>query len=164
MKYKLTAAFLFIATLLQAQVKELTLKDALQYALENKAEAQKAKLDVENSDHKFAEVRSRALPQVSLNGTLSNNPILLQSALPGTIFGQPGTVIMVPFQQEWSSVGSVSITQAIFDQAIFTGLKAAKSTKEFYSINQQLTEEQLIEAVSINYLQIYVFKQKLTFV
>jgi outer membrane protein TolC len=71
---------------------------------------------------------------------------------------------MVPFQQKWTSVGSASVTQAIFDQAVFTGLKAAKTTREFYTINQQLTEEQLIEAVSINYLQIYVFKQKLNFV
>lgn len=164
MKYRITAAFLFIATLLHAQVKELTLKDALQYALENKAAAQIAKLDVENSKHRMDEVLSAALPQIEINGNLSNNPILQKSALPGDIFGEPGTVVMVPFQQKWSSLASATLTQNIFDQAVFTGLKAAKTTQEFYKINQQLTEEQLIEVVCNNYLQIYVFKQKLNFV
>lgn len=54
------------------------------------------------------------------------------------------------------------MTQALFDQSVFTGLKAAKSTREFYQINEQLTEEQVIEAVANNYYQIYVLRQKLT--
>ncbi|PZO22446.1 MAG: transporter, partial [Flavobacteriaceae bacterium] len=33
---------------IQAQTRKLTLKDAIQYALENKADAKKAKLKVEN--------------------------------------------------------------------------------------------------------------------
>jgi outer membrane protein TolC len=42
----------------------------------------------------------------------------------------------------------------------FTGLKAAKSTREFYQINEQLTEEQVIERVANNYYQVYVRRQK----
>jgi outer membrane protein TolC len=43
----------------------------------------------------------------------------------------------------------------------FTGLKAAKSTREFYQINEQLTEEQVIERVANNYYQVYVRRQNL---
>lgn len=46
MKNKLIIALAFFTSVIQAQVKELTLKDALQYALENKTDAKKAKLDV----------------------------------------------------------------------------------------------------------------------
>lgn len=146
----------------QTQVKTLTLKDAIQYALENKADAKKAKLKVENSEYQIQEVRSRALPQITANGNVTYNPILQLNALPGDFFGQPGTTILAPLGQEWSAVGGVSLTQNIFDQAVFTGLKAARTTREFYQINQQLTEEQVIERVANNYYQVFVQRQKLS--
>ena len=144
-----------------AQVKTLTLKDALSYALQNKADAKKAKLDVENSEYKIQEIRSRALPQISLNGSLTYNPILQTSVIDGAAFGAPGTTIQATFGQKWSSGAGISLTQAIFDQSVFTGLRAAKSTREFYQINDQLTEEQVIERVANNYYQVYVQRQKL---
>ncbi|THF48434.1 TolC family protein [Flavobacterium supellecticarium] len=161
MKTRITIALLFFAIVSQAQVQRLSLKDALKYALENKADAKKAKLEVENSNHKIAEVRSRALPQISLNGSLTYNPILQLNALPGDFFGQPGTTILAPLGQKWNSVGGASLTQNIFDYSVFTGLKAAKSTREFYQVNAQLTEEQVIEKVANAYYQVFVQKQKL---
>lgn len=51
---------------IQAQeIKSLTLKDAITYALENKADAKKARLQVENGEYEIQEVRSRALPQIA---------------------------------------------------------------------------------------------------
>ena len=144
-----------------AQVTTLTLKDAVTYALQNKAEAKKAKLDVENSEYQIQEVRSRALPQIIANGNVTYNPILQLNALPGDFFGAPGTTILAPLGQKWTSVAGLSLTQALFDLSVFTGLKAAKSTRQFYQINDQLTEEQVIERVANNYYQVYVQRQKL---
>lgn len=143
-------------------IKSLSLKEAINYALENKADAKKAKLKVENGEYEIKEVRSRALPQISANGNLTYNPILQTTVIDGAGFGQPGTIIQAAFGQPWISVAGVSLTQALFDQSIFTGLKAAKSTREFYQINEQLTEEQVIERVANNYYQVYVQRQKLT--
>jgi len=153
------------APVLHAQVpaKELTLRDAITYALENKADSKKAKLSVENSEYQIAEVRARALPTITANGNLTYNPILQLNALPGQFFGGPeGSVILAPLGQKWSSTAGVNLTQNIFDQTVFTGLKAAKTTREFYQINAQLTEEQVIERVANNYYQVYVQRQKLT--
>lgn len=144
-----------------AQVTTLTLKDAVNYALENKADAKKAKLQVENSEYKIQEVRSRALPQISANGNLTYNPVIQTTVIDGAGFGQPGTTIQAAFGQKWTSTAGVSLTQAIFDQSVFTGLKAAKSTREFYQINDQLTEEQVIERVANNYYSVYVQKERL---
>lgn len=144
-----------------AQVTTLTLKDAVTYALQNKAEAKKAKLDVENSEYQIQEVRSRALPQIIANGNLTYNPILQTNVIDGSSFGQPGTTIQATFGQKWTSGAGVSLTQALFDLSVFTGLKAAKSTRQFYQINDQLTEEQVIERVANNYYQVYVQRQKL---
>jgi outer membrane protein len=84
---------LLAAPTLQAQVKELTLKDAITYALENKADSRKAKLAVENSEYQIQEVRARALPTVTANGNVTYNPILQLNALPGEFFGAPGTTM-----------------------------------------------------------------------
>ncbi|MFH6965742.1 TolC family protein [Flavobacterium sp. FlaQc-28] len=155
---------IFLCTIglsVNAQVTTLTLKDALNYALQNKADAKKAKLQVENSEYKIQEIRSRALPQISANGNLTHNPIIQTTVIDGAGFGQPGTTIQAAFGQKWTSTAGVSLTQAIFDQSVFTGLRAAKSTREFYQINDQLTEEQVIERVANNYYSVYVQKERL---
>lgn len=158
----LIALLLFAVTAKSQEIKPLTLKEAITYALENKAEARKAKLKVENSEYQIQEVRSRALPQISANGGLTYNPVLQTSVIDGSSFGQPGTTIQATFGQKWISTAGISLTQALFDQSVFTGLKAAKSTREFYQINEQLTEEQVIERVANNYYQVYVQRQRLS--
>jgi outer membrane protein len=145
-----------------AQVTTLTLKDALNYALLNKADAKKAKLEVENSEYKIQEVRSRALPQISANGNLTYNPVIQTTVIDGAGFGAPGTTIQAAFGQKWTSTAGLSLTQALFDQSVFTGLRAAKTTREFYQINDQLTEEQVIERVANNYYSVYVQKERLS--
>ncbi|WP_264565770.1 TolC family protein [Flavobacterium sp. N3904] len=163
MKKIILLTFLTFAITANAQeVKTLTLKEAITYALQNKSDAKKAKLSVENSEYQIQEVRSRALPQISVNGNMTYNPILQQSVLDGGTFGgDPNKSVAVTFGQEWSSGAGVSLSQTIFDQSVFTGLKAAKTTREFYIINDQLTEEQVIERVANNYYQVYVQRQKL---
>ncbi|MBX3256488.1 MAG: TolC family protein [Chitinophagaceae bacterium] len=139
----------------------LTLQQALHFALEHKAEAQKAKLDVENAQYLIDETRGSALPQISGSGTLTYNPMLQKSALPGEIIGKPGETMMVALGQKWQSNAVLSVNQQIFNQAVFTGLKAAKNTREFYQINSTLTDETLIEKVAGAYYQVFQLQQQL---
>ena len=138
------------------EIKQLSLKEAVTYALENKADAQKSKLAIENSEYQIQEVRSRALPQITGNGSLVYNPILQTNVIDGSSFGQPGTIIQATLGQKWNSIFGVSLSQTIFDQSVFTGLKAAKTTREFYQINNRLTQEQVIEKVANSYYQVYL--------
>ena len=144
-----------------AQSAELKLKDAIQYALKANQTVRKAKLDVENSKYQVDEVRASALPQINGNGSLTYNPILQLTALPGELAGQPGQPLLVAFGQKCNSSAGLSLNQSLFDQALFTGLKAAKTTEEFYQLNAQLTEEQIIEMVANTYYQLQVQKQKI---
>lgn len=154
---------LFAFSARSQEVKTLTLKDALTYALQNKADAKKARLDIENSDYQIQEVRSRALPQISANGNLTYNPSIQKSFINAEDFGgPPGEVSELVIGQKWTSLAGVALTQNLFDLSVFTGLKAAKTTREFYKINADLTDEQVIENVANNYYQVYVLRQKLT--
>ncbi|PWA08073.1 TolC family protein [Flavobacterium laiguense] len=162
MKRILLLTFLTFAVTAKAQeAKTLTLKGAITYALENKADAKKAKLEVENSEYQIQEVRSRALPQITANGSLTYNPVLQTNVIDGAAFGAPGTTIQASFGQKWTSGAGVSLSQVLFDQSVFTGLRAAKTTREFYQINNQLTEEQVIERVANNYYSVYVQRERL---
>ncbi|WP_407481718.1 TolC family protein [Elizabethkingia meningoseptica] len=156
------ASFLLMLGAFQVNAQQtVSLKNAIQYALQNKADAVKAQLNIRNSDYQIAEAKAGALPTLTGTGALNYNPILQKTPLPGDLIGQPGTVVMVPFGQKWNSNIGVSLQQALFNQQVFVGLKAAKTTKEFYQINKQLTEEQIIEKVSTAYYQVFSQQQKL---
>lgn len=142
----------------------ITLKQAIEYALQNKSDALKAKLDILNADAKILEAKAGALPKINGTANITHNPILQQSALDTGSFpgGTPGQIQMISFGQKWVAGAGVQLSQAIFDQQVFVGLKAAKSTKEFYQLNSELTDEQIIERVSNAYFQVFTTQEKKT--
>lgn len=139
----------------------LTLQQAIKYALQNKADAKKAALELENAEYQIDEVRAGGLPQVTGAAALTMNPMLQKSAIPGEIFGRPGETILASFGQKWQSNATLQVEQQLFNQSLFVGLKAAKTTREFYIINKNLTEEQLIEKVAIAYYDVFQTKLQL---
>lgn len=154
MKYRLSVLLALLSFFAYSQ-EQLTLSEAVNYALQNKSEAVKARLDVENSEYMIDEVRANALPQISATGSLTYNAILQETALD---FG--GQTQIISMGRPWQSTAAISLNQQIFNQAVFTGLKAAKTTREFYRINAQLTEEQVIEKVATTYYEVYKTKSQ----
>ncbi|RZK99686.1 MAG: TolC family protein, partial [Pedobacter sp.] len=133
------------------------------YAVQANQNARKARLDVENSQYRIDEVRARALPQINGSAALVHNPLLQMSALPN-IFGpnpNPNETILIAFGQKWNANAGISLNQALFDKSVLTGLSAAKATQEFYRLNAQLTEDQVIEQVATNYFQVLVQRQQI---
>jgi len=131
----------------------LQLKDALNYALQNNVKLRKAKLDIDKGRYKVEEVRAQALPQLTGNAGLNYNPIIGQ-----IVFGDQA----IPLGKTWNSSAGVQLSQQIFNQQVFTGLQAARSSEEFYNLTSELTEEQIIELVANNYYQVLVSRQQLT--
>ena len=148
---KLALGILTVTGTLVYSQQTVTLKQAIEFALQNKADALKAKLDITNADAKILEAKAGALPKVTGNANITYNPIIQEIALGGQTFkmGQP-----------WVAVAGVHLQQALFNQQVFIGLKAAKSTKEFYQLNANLTEEQIIERVSNAYFQVFTAQEQ----
>lgn len=148
------------------ETKLIDLKEAINYALENKAEAKKAQLNIENSEYLIQEARAGALPNISANGSITYNPILQETAIPSSSFPggeqSPDPFIILAMGQKWNAIGGVTLNQNLFDKTVFTGLKAAKTTREFYLINAELTDEQVIERVATAYYNVYVQKEQLS--
>ena len=166
MKKIITSALLCLSFMSFAQQKELTLKDAIRYALENKADAEKARLEVTKSEYKIQEVRANALPSISASGGMVYNPKLQATYIDGSTFAFPGMPasnepIKMEMGQKWSANAEAKLTQVLFNQTVFMGLKAARTTREFYMLNQQLTENEIIEKVAQAYYQVYQTRQTL---
>ena len=148
---KLAIGIFSVASTLAYSQQTVTLKQAIEFALQNKADALKAKLDITNADAKILEAKAGALPKVTGNANITYNPIIQEVSLARQTFkmGQP-----------WVAVAGVQLQQALFNQQVFIGLKAAKSTKEFYQLNANLTEEQIIERVSNAYFQVFTAQEQ----
>ncbi|SEA88109.1 TolC family protein [Pedobacter hartonius] len=142
---------LLVSTIVHAQ-QPLTLKDALNFAIENNAAARKSRLDIDGGKFKTQEVRSEALPQLTGNASMTYNAIIGQ-----LVFGDQA------FQlgRKWNDNAGLQVSQQLFNQTVFTGLKAAKTSESFYSLSANLTEEQVIEQVANNYYQVLVSRQQL---
>jgi outer membrane protein len=142
---------LFFTNAASAQ-QQLTLKDALNYAIENSENARKARLDIDGGRYKTQEIRSQALPQITGNGGLTYNPIIGQLVVGDQSF-QLG--------RKWNANAGVQLNQQLFNQQVFTGLQAAKKSESYYNLSAALTEEQIIEQVANTYYNVLVNKQRL---
>jgi outer membrane protein TolC len=135
----------------QAQ-QRLTLKEAVNYAVQNSAEVRKARLDIAGGKYKTQEIRAQALPQIEGSGGLTYNPIIGQLVV-GDLSFQLG--------RKWNANGGVQLSQQLFNQTVFTGLKAAKTSEAYYSLVENLSEEQIIEQVANSYFEVLVNRQHL---
>lgn len=156
LKLGIAAAFMIFGSTSAFAQQQVSLQEAIKQALQNKAEAKKAALQVKKAEYKIAEARAGALPQISATAGITYNPIIQESLLE---FG--GQRLIAKMGQPWVSQAVVTLNQAIFDQRVFTGLKAAKSTREFYVLNAQLSNEQIIENVATAYYQVFVQEENL---
>ena len=146
--------------------RELTLSQAIGYALQHKANAQKAQIEVRKSEYKIKEARANALPTIAGSAGLVYNPKLQATYIDGSAFAFPGMPVSnepkkLEMGQKWASSAEVKLTQVIFNQAVFIGLKAARTTREFYQLNEQLTQNDIIEKVAQAYWQVYQGEQAL---
>jgi len=141
---------LLLSNYVSAQ-QQLTLRDALNYAVENSSNVRRSKLDIQGGKFKTQEVRAQALPQITGNGGLTFNPIIGQLVVGDQSF-QLG--------RKWNANGGVQLSQQLFNQQVFTGLKAAKTSEQYYLLNENLTEEQIIEQVANTYYQVLVNRQQ----
>ncbi|HEX7869398.1 MAG TPA: TolC family protein, partial [Chryseobacterium sp.] len=110
LKIGVAAAFMMLASSSAYAQQQVTLQEAIKQALQNKAEAKKAALQIKKAEYKINEARAGALPQVNATAGLTYNPIIQESLLE---FG--GQRIRAQLGQPWSSSAVVTVNQAIFD-------------------------------------------------
>ncbi|SEW13881.1 TolC family protein [Chitinophaga arvensicola] len=140
---------------------QLTLQEALKFALNNNKQLAKTKMDEEMSKYKIQEVRSQALPQLNGNASYTDNLMLQKSLIPGAVFGKPDSSILVAFGVKYNATVGAELSQQIYNQSVFTGLKAAKAGTEYYVLQTEQSAENVIYNVSQIYYQLLVTQEKI---
>src|SRR5690606_24037660 len=122
----------------------------------------KARLDIEAGDYKIKELRAAALPQIDGTSTLTRNIKAQKFILPAEFMGgAPGEFVAVTAGTTWGAMSQVQLNQQIFNQQVFTGLQASKSSKEFYQLTARVAEENLLQLVATNYYQVIITREQL---
>ena len=98
---------------------EISLSQAIDYALKSKADALKARLEIKKSEYKIQEARANALPRLAASAGISYNPKLQATYIDASTFAPPGMPasdepIKLEMGQKWGSSAELKLTQVIF--------------------------------------------------
>lgn len=138
-----------------------SLKQCIQYTKQRNSNIKMAHLDAEISNQVVNEQIGRALPQVTLSGTLDDKLKIITQLLPGDMFGRPGTFIPVKFGTKYNVSTGLTLTQKVYDPSFGVSLKAARLSREMSEQNIQRTDEQVLYNVSSAFYRALVIQKQL---
>ena len=161
----LTSVLLLLALGLRAQqpsgaadVHDLSVAQAIDYASKNSVFVKNALLDYQIQQESNRATTSQALPQVTGNLGWTDYVKIPTTVLPGEFFGQPGKFVPVKFGTQYNATAGVSLTQVLFDGQVFVGLQARQASLDFYRKKQEVTEQQIRANITKIYYQLLVGK------
>ncbi len=150
----LKSGFAQTDAVLTSDTLRLSLMEAVQLAVKQNQQLKSVQIDEDINQFKIKELRSSALPQLSVDGTYNDNFSRASQILPGDIFGQPGTQVAVQFGTRYTYGATANLTQKLFDPTLNAGLKAAKASQGYYQLNTFKNKEDLIYNVVNIYMQL----------
>lgn len=141
----------FLVTNAQEKTMKLSLKEAIDFAIEHSYNTKASKNDIKIADKKVWETTATGLPQIS--GTVDYTNWLKQqvSLLPAELVGgAAGTFTPVTFSPKQNIGASVTLKQLLFDGSYLVGLQASKTylkiSKQANEKTELLTREAIINA------------------
>jgi len=156
-------AVLFFAISASLISKEYSLKDCINFARTNNSSIIVAKLDSAKSEKQVKEQIGTALPQVDANANFTDNVLMPTTLIPAAMFGgDPNTYIPIKMGTQYNLTGSVSLTQKIFDNSFWVGLKAAELNNTLSTQTIYKQEEQTIYNVISSYYRAIIIKKQLS--
>jgi outer membrane protein len=156
-------ALLFVRPALAQErpdVTELSLQGAINYALEHNEDMQKASYDELSAKYMVKEAKSNGLPQVNATGNFNMFPAIPVQVIPNVFEGKPDEMIPVQFGTKYNASAGIQLSQLLFNQSYFVGLKAARSSEDLYRLRKTMTKEEVIYNVSSSYFQILQTKEQ----
>src|SRR5450432_86449 len=143
-------------------VHALSVQDAIGLAKKNNIAVKSAlaNLAIQEQDNKV--LTAQALPTIAATGATTDYFNIPVTLVPGEFFQQPaGTYFPVAFQQKYIASGGFTLTQTLFDGAVFVGLKARTRAVDYYKKAVDLTVEDLSVNVYKVYYQLVVSKTQI---
>ena len=138
----------FINSMAQENTLNLSLDEAIKYALENNRTAKNAQRDIEAAKRQKWEATATGLPQIDANIDYNNWLKQQVSLLPAEFFGgNPGEFAEVAFGTKQIMNTTATINQKIFDGSYLVGLQSAKVFLEISRNAKTKTDLEVRKAV-----------------
>jgi outer membrane protein TolC len=142
---------------------EFTVKQAVDYAMQNSVQVRNALLDIQLQKQMNKEITSAAFPQLTGNASVTNYLDIPTSLIPSEITGgTPGTYFPVQFGTKYSATGGFDLNQLLFDGQVFVGLQARSASIRYMQAQAEVTKEQIAVNVQKIYYQLVVGRQQMT--
>ncbi len=166
------------------QKNEMSVKQAVDYAMKNATQVKNALLDVKVQEQVNRQITAAAYPQVSASTGFTHFPNIAVQSLPNFISpatyqvlidegvknGAGNTIafpsagfgtIQAQFGVPWTANAGVDVSQLLFDGQVFVGLMARSAVLDFYKKTAAVTQEQIKANVIKIYYQLVVGKSQL---
>lgn len=159
---KLLLMFVCAVTLSSAQTQQLSLKQAIDFALTNQVNVKNALVEEKISKQKVNEITGLGTPQISGSAELNHFIEIPTTFVPGEFFGgEAGTFAPVQFGQPYTASVGVTATQLIFDGSYLVGLQASRAYQDLSRKQTHQTKIETAVAVSKAYYNVLVVKEQL---
>lgn len=143
---------------------KLTLEDAIQVAVANNPEVNRAILSVKDADELVDIAYSEVYPNISSSLNYTRNIEIPVSYLPAQIFdpnAPEGQLIGVPFGTDNNWQGGFTVQQNIFRGEVFVGLSTSEIYKAVQQENLRAVTQQIITRTRVAYYQVLIAKEQL---
>jgi len=129
-----------------------SIEDVWKYADEHNVSIATSKMDLQKAVISHNQAYSPIMPQVSANGTFTDNTALQTTYLPAEIFGGPaGTYRAVKFGQKYIYSGNITASLDILNVQSWFNIQVAKYSKEVSSASFANTRKNVYQQLAVNY-------------
>lgn len=162
----LLVAALFAVSGLKAQtseeVKTITLEQAIQMALANNPQINRALLSIDDADELVKIANSEVYPDITSSINYTRNVEIPVQFLPAEIFGgPPGTLTPVQFGTDNNWQGGFTVTQNLFKGEAIVALKSSAVFKKVQEENFRATSQEVITQTRIAYYSVLASQEQL---
>lgn len=130
-----------------------TLKEAIEYAVQNNYSAINAGRDIESAKQKKWETTAAGLPQINAGLDYGNNFAYTQQGITGggAFGGNPGEVSTIAFGTKHNMNARTTLSQLLFDGSYIVALQASKTYLKYYENAKQKTDIEIKEMIINSY-------------
>jgi outer membrane protein len=156
-----TTLVLLATTPFPAQAQQiLSLKESVQFALQNSPQILKSKLETRKAEAQVAQQKSAGLPQVEISSNMIYNVKLPTQLIPNFFQGKPDELVPVQFGTDLNALFGLEVNQLLYSQTYWTGLKAVQELRAMSAILESKTQEDLAYNVARTYYQAKMLEQQ----
>ncbi|ARK13534.2 TolC family protein [Fibrella sp. ES10-3-2-2] len=148
----------------QGDGQRFSMQEAIDFAIKQNINVRNSQLDAVSAEARILEIKASALPQVSVNGSFTDNLIIQRAFLPAVFFDPKASpdapAVPVQFGVNYAGNATASVNQLLYSASLNVGLRAAATYRELAQRTTQATKVTVAEQVAKAYYGVLVARER----